>query len=268
MVKNIEYVYALLDSLQSALLPRGRMEMDLLLADKRRNLSSSKYVDDPDCSDIMPPWDFAYYTRLAEEALEVDHERIAEYFPLQTTLPRMLRIFGQCLQLSFQRLAPEQMAGSSWHQDVQGWSIWDAREGEFVGYLFADLLSRQNKYRGSQNCNLQKVHMEPCASVVASQADPSQSYLGADGGREYPATVLMCSFPRPTVLGHTLLKHHEMVSLFHGRTLLPGFGEGSVLRMQRRAWPRPTRRPLENRLRLLSWLAGTAGLLRGPERHA
>jgi metallopeptidase MepB len=191
-VKTTTWVNNFLDDLEQRLLPWGRREMQSLL--------TRRHLDIPESGDSMPPWDYDYYSRLALEDLHLQHDEIAEYFPLLHTVSAMLEIFASCLQLRFIKLNADVLVGSIWHEDVQAWSVWDEREGskgDFVGYLYADLLWRPNKHPGSQNANLQ------CG------------YLGDDGIRVYPATVLMCSFPHWTVTGCTLLKHSEITYLFH-----------------------------------------------------
>ncbi|KAJ5997164.1 hypothetical protein N7522_008824 [Penicillium canescens] len=198
VAKTTAWVHHFLDNLQDILLPKGRKEMEFLLKRKRNYLRHSKYPDEH--PDIMPPWDFKFYIRLAEEELDVQHKKIAEYFPLQTVIASMLRLFAHCLRLRFESVAPEHLAHSSWHEDVEAWSVWDESSdarGSFIGHLYADLLSRPNKYRGSQDVNIQ------C------------SYIQGDGNRVYPTTLLMCSFPRPTATACALLEHKDVVSLFH-----------------------------------------------------
>ncbi|KAL2281970.1 hypothetical protein FJTKL_11229 [Diaporthe vaccinii] len=46
-----------------------------------------------------------------------------------------------------------------------------------------------------------------------------QSYVKPDGGRVFPATILMCNFFSSGVTGCALLKHSEVVTLFHGASL-------------------------------------------------
>lgn len=162
MAKSPEWVHDFLDKLQDVLLPQGRKDMDGLLARKKEYLQGSEYRDEN--ADIMPPWDLQFYTRLIEEESNIDHEMVSQYFPLQNTVASMLGIFAHCLQLRFEKLAPEKVIESTWHQDVDAWSVWDERpdvEGDFVGYLYMDLLFRPNKYRGSQDVNLQCVRLIP-----------------------------------------------------------------------------------------------------------
>lgn len=47
-----------------------------------------------------------------------------------------------------------------WHEDVRAWSVWDERpdsRGSFIGYFFADILSRPDNYKENQSVNLQPV---------------------------------------------------------------------------------------------------------------
>lgn len=162
MAKTPGWVHGFLNKLEDALLPQGRMAMNALLTRKKEHLRVSGYIDEH--PDIMTPWDLQFYTRLAEEQSKVDQEAVAEYFPLQNTVASMLSIFAYCLQLRFERIEPEKTVRSTWHEDVDVWSVWDERPGgdnSFIGYLFMDLLFRPNKYRGSQDVNLQCVRLVP-----------------------------------------------------------------------------------------------------------
>jgi metallopeptidase MepB len=189
IAKTPTWVNNLLDELEQSLLPQGRREMQALLTRKKQENSYG--------SNSIPPWDYEYYSHLVLEDLDVKHTQISEYFPLQNTVLAMLDIFSSCLQLQFVPFILT--ASSTWHEDVEAWSVWDQRDttkGSFIGYLYTDLLWRPSKHKGSQNVNLQS------------------GYLRGDGSRVYPATILMCSFPRPTSSGCAQLKHSEMVSYF------------------------------------------------------
>lgn len=162
VAKSPDWVDNFLDGLEEVLIPQGKREMQALLERKRIYLiGNTDYPQEYHTS--LPPWDYRYYNRLALENLHVEHEKISEYFPMRNTVSAMLELFTSYLQLRFVPLPPELMVGSKWHEDVEAWSVWDEREeskGAFVGYLYADLLWRPNKYQGSQNVNLQCVR--PC----------------------------------------------------------------------------------------------------------
>lgn len=161
VAKSPTWVFCLFDNIEEALLTQGRHEMDLLkkVRDKDRSRNPERFRLYP--SDDFPPWDYHYYARLLAADNSVDQLQIAEYFPLQHVISVMLELFATCLQLKFVPVPPDQSHSSRWHDDVELWSVWDKRAGTqengFVGYLFMDLLSRPNKYQGSQNVTLQAV---------------------------------------------------------------------------------------------------------------
>ncbi|KAK7409289.1 hypothetical protein QQX98_008529 [Neonectria punicea] len=159
VAKTADWVINFFSQLSDVLLPQGESEMQSLLEMKKKYLAeNSDYPQDH--PDTMPPWDFAFYSRIALEAFQVDHARISEYFPLSHTVPAMLDLFTSCMQIRFVPVLSEALDGSRWHEDVEAWSVWDDRKatkGEFVGYLYMDLLWRPNKYPGAQNVNLQCV---------------------------------------------------------------------------------------------------------------
>lgn len=164
IAKSPEWVFSLLDDMESALLAKGRQEMEAL---KSLQMNDSFYLDSQHTNQElreMAPWDFAYYARVAGDENQVDQMRISEYFPLQHVIPAMFELFSHCLQLTFIPIPTEELECSRWHSDVEVWSVWDDRQetkGEFIGYLYTDLLSRPNKYQGSQNVNIQCVCIRP-----------------------------------------------------------------------------------------------------------
>jgi metallopeptidase MepB len=102
--------------------------------------------------------------------------------------------------------------------------VWDdeGEGGDFVGYLYLDLHPRPGKYGHAANFSLQP------------------GYLYPNGTRRYPATALVCNFSKPTATKPSLLKHDEVVTLFHelghgihdlaGRTKYSRFHGTSVVR--------------------------------------
>lgn len=146
----------MLETLREKVLPLGQRVVGQMKAIKRTRLHldhRSEYVE-------ILPWDYFYYLRLLEEQREVDQELISEYFPLHNAILRMLDLFASFLQLRFQPIAPKDLIDRLWHHEVAAWSVWDERpgsKGDFIGYLFSDVLYRIGKYKGNQNVNLQAV---------------------------------------------------------------------------------------------------------------
>ncbi|KAF1843575.1 thimet oligopeptidase [Cucurbitaria berberidis CBS 394.84] len=208
MAKTTETVDDFLADLRERLAPGGKKEIEKLMEFKKQD-TKERGLTGP-LAEKYYLWDHRYYDRLMlEKDYQLDHQVIAEYFPLQTTIQGMLKIFEELFGLVFVEIVGEEERaalaeggkGSDivWHQDVQIFSVWDD-EGEgagFVGYLYLDLFPRDGKYGHAANFNLQP------------------GYIDENGKRRYPATALVCNFSKPTPKKPSLLKHDEVVTLFH-----------------------------------------------------
>ncbi|KAF2403440.1 metallopeptidase [Trichodelitschia bisporula] len=207
MAKVPKTVNDFLGDLRERLAPGGITEIKALLELKKADLESHAKSSDYDGNYYL--WDHRYYDRLMlEKNFALDQEKIAEYFPLDSTIRGMLHIFEELFGLVFVEITGEARDKISptgkgrdivWHDEVQVFSVWDD-EGEgsgFVGYLYLDLFPRPGKYGHAANFNLQP------------------GFISANGTRRYPATALVCNFSKPTPKKPSLLKHDEVVTLFH-----------------------------------------------------
>ncbi|KAK4226697.1 Saccharolysin [Podospora fimiseda] len=205
MAKTVKTVMDFLNDLKTRLAPGGVKEIEHLLALKKKDHEARGLPFDGN----YYLWDHRYYDRMmVEQEYSIDENTIAEYFPLTSTVAGMLKIFEELFGLVFVELTPEdrkrisptgKAEDISWHEDVIIFSVWDdASEGEgFVGYLYLDLHPRQGKYGHAANFNLQP------------------GFIQKNGTRRYPATALVCNFSKPTPTKPSLLKHDEVVTLFH-----------------------------------------------------
>lgn len=200
MAKTPKTVDDFLGDLRKRLAPGGLKEIEKLKELKKAETGmADKYF----------LWDHRFYdTLMLERDYQLDQNRIAEYFPLQTCIEGMLNIFEELFGLVFVKLEGKDRDEISqsgrgedivWHPDVQVFSMWDDdSEGNgFVGYLYLDLHPRDGKYGHAANFNLQP------------------GFINKDGTRRYPATALVCNFSKPTPKKPSLLKHDEVVTLFH-----------------------------------------------------
>ena len=200
MAKTPKTVDDFLSDLRTRLAPGGERELDMLKELKKNETGNGeKYF----------LWDHRFYDNLmTERDYSLDKELIKEWFPLSVSIMGMLSIFEELFGLVFVKiegkdrdLISETGKGEDivWHQDVQLFSVWDD-EGEgsgFVGYLYLDLHPRDGKYGHAANFNLQP------------------GFTAENGTRRYPATALVCNFSKPTPTKPSLLKHDEVVTLFH-----------------------------------------------------
>ncbi|KAF4334296.1 metallo ase [Fusarium beomiforme] len=225
LMKSPAQVEGLLNDLEDKLLAQGQQDMKYLVELKKEVTRENPDDSDGDVDAIFP-WDYWYYAHVAQQRQHVNQQRLAEYFPLQHVIAVMLEMFSEFLELRFSPISIEQLEGSTWHPDVEAWAVWDDREeskGEFIGYLYMDLLARDNKYKGNQNVNLQ------CG------------YLREDGTRVYPATILIQIVSLFHELGHGI---HDLVArtncvTFHGHRSPPDFAEALSVMLEKWCWMEP-----------------------------
>lgn len=158
MVKTTEWVKEFLRQLRATLCPYGRGEIAVLQRRRLDDLRARDQFRDREAGDSFPPWEKRYYERLVQREFEVDQLKISEFFPLERTATNMLGIFASLLNLRFDSIPSEKLTRDVvWHDTVRVFSVWDTKEDAFVGYLYFDLLWRENKYRGNQSVNIQCV---------------------------------------------------------------------------------------------------------------
>jgi metallopeptidase MepB len=208
MAKTPDTVIKFLDDLCSHTLQHVKKEVDELLAIKKADLSTS---DIPFDGNIYS-WDLAFYARiLKEQKYNIDQLKVAEYFPLHKTISGMLRLFGHLFGLIFIEIKDEEdrrsvsptgkTADIFWDESVVLYTVWDddtqGTNNAFVGYLYLDLYPRPGKYGHA------------CCSTLRT------GFQNPDGTRCYPATCLIANLTKPTSSKPSLLRHKEVVTLFH-----------------------------------------------------
>ena len=178
MAKTPERVEAFLSDLSSTVYPRIASDWKRIL----RELPESVVLK----AGKIKAWDVKYAAnQYVKRHLQVDQEKIAEYFPMETTVQGMLDIFGQFFNLSFQIMPGEVF----WDPSVQ---LVEVREGtSLIGYLIMDLFPRANKY--SHAC---------CNSLIPP-------------GEGSALAIIITNFSKSTAERPSLLKHHEVKTLFH-----------------------------------------------------
>ncbi|KAF3200987.1 hypothetical protein TWF106_003095 [Orbilia oligospora] len=203
MAKSPEKVNSFLGDLRSKLTEGGRAEVQKLKLLKKTDVEARGLSFD----DKYYLWDHRFYDRLVrEQEFNIDENKIAEYFPLQKCVDGMLTIFERLFGLKFVQVAEDgAQVGSGergWHEDCKVYLVHDEEPlgGEFVGYLYLDLHPREGKYGHAANFNL----------IPGFLREPGNST-----SRNYPSTALVCNFSKPTPSKPSLLKHDEVVTLFH-----------------------------------------------------
>lgn len=193
MAKTPETVMNFLNDLKVKLKPLGEKEVAYLLSLKKKETGSK--------DDGYYIWDHRYYhTKMLENDYNVDEIKIAEYFPMQNTIEKMLSIYETIFNLKFVEIEKSNGLYNTWHADVKQFQVWkiDTELPDFVGHLYFDLHPRPGKYGHAANFGL-----------VPGYVDIQT------GKKNYPSTSLVCNFTKDTEEKPSLLKHGEVVTFFH-----------------------------------------------------
>lgn len=195
MAKNSDTVLEFLNDLVSKLRGPAEKELNIL-----KNLKKQEFENELNMGydGQYYIWDHRYYdNKYLKENFNVDHEKIAEFYPLESTIEGMLNIYETVLKLKFVEVKDNKQV---WHEDVKQLAVWkmDNEESpEFVGWIYFDLHPRDGKYGHAANFGL------------------SASYVKSDSIRSYPVTALVCNFSKSTKDKPSLLKHNEITTFFH-----------------------------------------------------
>jgi metallopeptidase MepB len=153
MANNVETVKSFLEELKSQLIVVEKQKVTDLTDLKRKDLENREQQFD-NCFWI---WDSLYYQHFLEITKKTKPKYyIEEYFSLETTIQGLIEILETLFNISFLEIKEEEakLLGSSgqkrdlfWHEDIRAFAVWDRVSGSdsFLGYLYLDLLHRDNK---------------------------------------------------------------------------------------------------------------------------
>jgi len=141
---------------------------------------------------ILHSWDWRYYNNLLKKTkYSLDHEKIKEYFPLETVVKGMFEVFGEVFGARF-----EPAPLPAWHKDVRAYEVKNT-DGSAAAYFYFDLFPRDGKYKHAACFGLR--HGRELE----------------DGSYELPAAAIVSNFPPPSGGNPALLKFDDVVTLFH-----------------------------------------------------
>lgn len=185
MAKNPKTVMAFLKDLQKKLKPLGKKEDKEMIAYKNSKTGKN--------SRTLYSWESGYWSnKFRKENLELDSEKIKEYFPSQVVIDGMLDLFGGVFGITF-----EPVDIPVWHPDVKAFKIKDKASGELVAYFYMDLYPREGKYKHAA-----------CFGLVEGEEKQ-------DGTYQIPFVAIVANLNKPSGDTPSLLKHSEVETLFH-----------------------------------------------------
>ncbi len=139
-------------------------------------------------------WDWRYYeNQVRRREFGLDQNRIAEYFPLDVVVEGIFGLTGEVFGLAYRSVEPTR----AWHPDVLLYEIRDRATDSLIAHFYADLFPREGKYGHAAAFPLVAGHRRP------------------DGTWERPVSAIVANFTRPSGDQPSLLRHDEVVTLFH-----------------------------------------------------
>ncbi|KAJ1995114.1 metalloendopeptidase [Coemansia sp. RSA 1358] len=139
-------------------------------------------------------WDYHFHLNLVKERKHnISDEEIKQYFPMKVVTRGILDIYQEMLSLRFVKVEDPPV----WHEDVDMYEVWEAKEDKFVGHFYLDLYPREDKYNH--------------AAVWPIRP----GFERGDGSYEYPVSAMVANFPKATKSTPALLKHSDAVTLLH-----------------------------------------------------
>jgi oligopeptidase A len=139
----------------------------------------------------MEAWDVLYVSeRMRESRLALDQEEIKSFFPLESTLERMMQWFARTLGFHFQRTTPL----NPYHEDVVSFVL--EKNNRILGELWCDLYAREGKHGGAWMDVLRHFHSTP-------------------NGDLWPVAGLFANGTPPCDGAPSLLTHEDVLTLLH-----------------------------------------------------
>ena len=186
MAKTPNTVYTFLQEIKERVAKKVEQEYPLLISVEHPSITKT---DDGK----IAPWDLAFLNaQYRLQHYNVDPEEIAQYFPLDTTIEELLKLYSEFLGLNFKAVTTENI----WHPDARAMQVFDA-QNNLLGTLFVDLFPRQGKF--THAC---------CGSVVPA-------YITPDGKRHPGCAIVIANFPKPSASRPSLLKLADVRTFFH-----------------------------------------------------
>ena len=184
MAGSPERALAMMDELATAFAPVNAAHLEELRA---------LLVEDGAGADAqVEHWDRAYLTRLrTQRRVGLDPSAVAEYFPVDVVLDTLFELMGTLLGLTF----PEVADPPAWSELVSLREVRDA-DGTLLAHVYLDLFPREGKFGHAAAFDL----------VRAS---------GEGSARRPAVAALVCNFSAPSEDRPGLLRHSEVVTLFH-----------------------------------------------------
>ncbi len=186
MAKTTPAIDTFLTDLRQRIEPKLRSDLDGLREAKREHTGEATAE--------VELWDWRFYHNyLLRTRFAVDDFEVAKYFPLDAVLEGLFGVTQTMLGVRFEAVEP----ANAWHTDVKLFRVLDQPSGEELAFFFMDLFPRPNKFGHAA-----------AFTLVGGRSMP-------DGAYQQPVSAIVANFTKPTADQPSLLRHTEVITLFH-----------------------------------------------------
>jgi len=176
-----EEVISFLDLLADAALPQAKKELEALKI----------FAKETDKIEDLAGYDVAYYSeKLKKEKFDFDDTVTKPYFEQEKVLSGLLQIVSELFNVTFKPVKVP-----VWHDCVKSYDIFE--NGKLSGRIYFDLEARKEK-RGGAWMNDWETH-----------------FTDSKGRKHLASAFVVCNFAPATENTPSLLRHDDVVTLFH-----------------------------------------------------
>ncbi len=145
----------------------------------------------PGYTDSLFAWDYSYcQKKLLSSKYQLNTDEVKEYFEMNNTLKGMFMVYEKLLNIKIK----ETSGVTTWDSKVKTFEMW--KDGKLTGNFYLDLFPRANKY----------THFA---------CFPMSQYRLVNKTEILPTASLVCNFPEGNAEQPALLKHSDVITLFH-----------------------------------------------------
>ena len=182
---------------------RDRQRVEAFLADLRERVGVKATRDMEALADTKEAhtgsrdvniWDWRFYNNLQlKQDYQVDDFKVAEYFPLDACLAGLFDVTQSLLGVRYEPVPDAPV----WDPEVQAFDVYDAEGDEPLARFYMDLFPRPNTFSHAAAFPLRQGRELP------------------DGSYQRPVSAIVANFTRPGGERPSLLRHQEVITLFH-----------------------------------------------------
>ena len=180
MAKNEDDVVSFLEELASKAKTKALEEVEEL----------KEYASKDSINDIKS-FDLAYYSeKLKKEKYDLDEEFYRPYFEKNSVLNGFFDFLNEVFNIKF-----TQTSAKAWDENTKVYDI--SENGKTIARIFIDLEARKEKRGGAWMNNWHSY------------------YVDNEGNEHLPTAYIVCNFPQSSETTPSLLRHSDVVTLFH-----------------------------------------------------